>query len=128
MSYVAMAESICPVCGTKHTDSGELLIDKRLKDIPKDKRLTGYHLCKEHQDLADKGFIALVGVDPEKSQVGGDTLKMENAHRTGNIAHLKREAFSGIFGTECPDREMMFCEDAVITQLQKMIGKPDELH
>lgn len=120
MSHVAMAEHICVVCGTKHTHNTEILIHKQLKDIPKDERITGYGLCEEHQRLADEGYIALVEVQALKE---GNTLKQEEALRTGRIAHLKRDKFSEVFDQGAPDLDMIFVGVGVLDVLESMSGE-----
>lgn len=120
MSHVAMAEHICPVCLNKHTHNTKILLHKRLGNIPKDKRVTGYGLCEEHQRLADEGYIALVEAQaPEES----NTLKQEDALRTGRIAHLKRDAFAEVFDQEAPDLDMVFVNEGVLDILDKMQGE-----
>jgi len=93
--FVAMATHICPVCGIEHEHDTEILIHKHLRAIPKDKRCTGYGLCEEHDKLHKDGYIALIVVDnPESEQ---DTMKPEDADRTGDIAHMRYTAFNEIF-------------------------------
>ena len=120
MSHVAMAEHICPICLTKHTYNTEILLHKQLKDIPEDRRVTGYGLCEEHQRLADEGYIALVEATAPKE---GNTLKQEEALRTGRIAHLKRDVFSEVFDQEAPDLDMVFVDVGVLDMLDKMQGE-----
>ena len=104
--FVAMAEHICPVCNKTHTHNTEILIDKRLKDIPEDKRVTGMSLCEEHQKLADDGFICIIVVDESKSEISPDgTLKPENAHRTGDVLHVRRVMFNELVNAEIPEKQ-----------------------
>ena len=112
MSHVALAEHICEICGSKHTHNTEILIHKQLRDIPEDKRVTGFGLCKEHDALFQKGFLALVGaVPPEK----GNRLQIEEAVRTGAIIHIKRELFNERFDAEVPESlPMVFVDDEVV--------------
>lgn len=119
--YVAMAEHICPICGVKHTHDTEILIHKNLRSIPKDQRVTGWGLCEEHDKLHKDGFVALVATKPPAT---GDTLKIKDAIRTGDIAHLRRTAAADIFGRDFPmDLPMVFVELEVITMLKSMAGE-----
>ena len=116
-SYVTMEQKICTVCG-KTEDSGAILLDKHLRERFDNNTITGYGLCKEHKELFDDGFIACVEAtsDTQKS-----TLKQENANRTGNIMHIKREAANNIFNTEIePHIEMIFIQPGVIEKIQEM--------
>ena len=124
--YVAMAEHICPVCGVKHTYNTEILINKYLRSIPKDKRITGYGMCEEHQKLFDEGFVAMVEVSNGED---GDALSQENAIRTGNLCHLRRTVFNEVFNTQIPDDlPMVFIGIGVIEQLQAMEAKEETKH
>lgn len=127
-SHVSLEQRVCPVCGNPH-DVG-VLIHKRLRPVLDRTTVTGWEMCPEHQELYDRGFIALVGTDPEKSKfagsmISGKTMTQENAHRTGRIAHLKAEVFEQIFKSALPMRDgeplpMVFVEDEVITKLEQM--------
>lgn len=121
-NYVAMAQEICPICGITHEHSNELLLDKRLRSIPEDKRITGYGLCEEHDKLFQDGYIALVGADESKSTFKDNgNMDFNSAHRTGHIIHLKRDVFNNMFNTELSeDQEMVFIDQEVIALLEKM--------
>lgn len=116
MLHVAMAQHICGICGSVHEHNTEVLIPKRLKDIPDDKRITGYGLCEEHDKLFKDGYIALIGANAPE---GTDTLKNEEADRTGDLVYLKREVFKYIFGTEISDGLPMVFVDPEVIQILK---------
>jgi len=88
-SHVSIEQRLCKVCG-KPYDTDSLLLDLRLESTLDRNTVTGWGLCQEHQKLHDEGYIALVEVDPEKSVIRGDSIKSENAHRTGRVAHVRR--------------------------------------
>ena len=124
--FVAMGEHVCPVCGIKHTYNTEILIDKRLRKIPENKRVTGYGLCEEHDKLYQDGYIALIVIDESKSTFknNGDA-SFENAYRTGDIAHLKRDVFTDMFDTDIKDdQEIVFIDKEVFNLLKQ---KAEEL-
>lgn len=119
-NYVKMATHVCPVCGVHHKDDTEILLDRRLKEIKGDP-VTGYGLCKEHKDLFEDGYIALVVADPKLSDMSDDdSLKIENAYRTGEVAHMKREAFEANFETKVPEtQEMAYIDPEVFKIIQE---------
>lgn len=97
-SWVSLEQHVCLVCGVAF-DTGNLLLDKRLRASMQQHTATGWGLCAEHQRLFDAGYVALVECDPEHSglPLAGDRLKPEQAYRTGRLAHVKREAFTRLF-------------------------------
>ena len=82
-SHVAIGFDVCPVCFVEHDES--VLLDKRLKQsFTNQKQFVGYSLCDEHKELYERGFVALVVID-------------NNQTPTGDIAHIKKEAFFEFF-------------------------------
>lgn len=120
--FVAMATKQCPVCGAMHKYNTEILIHKKLRNIDEDKTFTGHGLCKEHSELFDKGYTAFVSIDLSKSTVSDDnTIKAENAYRTGRIIHIRKEVFSQLFNIEVPENlPMQFIDDEAADMLEKM--------
>ena len=122
-SHVSLERHVCLVCGTAF-DTGNILLDKRLRANLERHTATGWGLCDEHQRLFDDGFVALVVCDPERSgkPTGADRLKPGEAYRTGRLAHLKRDAFTGVFNVPLSaDQACVFVEPGVIEQLQAMV-------
>ena len=123
-SHVSLEQHVCLVCGTTF-DTGAILLDKRLRASLERHTSTGWGLCDEHRRLFDEGFVALVECDPERSgkPTGADHLKPEAAYRTGRLAHLKREAFAGVFNVPlAADQPCVFVEPGVIERLQAMVA------
>jgi hypothetical protein len=125
-SHVSLEERVCLVCG-RSFDTGNILLDRRLRASLERHTTTGWGLCPEHQKLADDGYVSLVECDPNRS--GGsaeqERLKPEHAYRTGRLAHLKREAFTKIFNVALTlDQACVFVEPGVIDHLQAISGKP----
>lgn len=132
-NFVAIAQKICPVCGITHEHNTEILLDKRLQDIPKDKRITGYGLCEEHDKQFKNGFIALVVADESKSKINKkedgtiDKLTMENAHRTGDIVHMRYNVFTKMFDTKIPKtQEMLFISIDLFNMIKEIQVQNDE--
>lgn len=121
MSHVAMGQHVCEVCGVKF-ESGEILLHKMLRDIPDNKRVTGWGICPEHQELNDKGYVHLVEADEKKSTfLENGNMSREGAYRTGRIIHMKREAASHIFNVELPaELPMVFIDIAAFNQIAEM--------
>jgi hypothetical protein len=120
-SYVTMEQKACMVCGRKY-DTGTIIMDRRLRDSFERYTVTGWGLCQEHTQLYDNGYIALVGVDEAKSdKEPNGSIKPSGAFRTGEIAHLKREAAAKIFNVPiADDLPMVFVEPAIIEMLSHL--------
>jgi hypothetical protein len=116
-----MEQKMCPVCG-KEWDTGSILLHRRLVQKFEPRTVTGYGMCPEHQQLFDLGYVAVVGIDEEKSSNThrGHKLKMEDVWRTGRIAHVRREVYARMFNVEIPDDlPMVWGDDAVLDLLEK---------
>jgi len=117
-SYVSMEQKMCPVCG-KEYESGGLLLDKQLRNKFESKTTTGYKLCPEHQKKWDEGFVAIVICDETKSGISGGMIKAEDAFRTGEIIHMKKEVFKKMFNQE--PRQMVFGDSKLAIEIKKMV-------
>lgn len=124
-SYVSMEHQICVICGAEF-QTNSILLDKRLKDSMEPTTVTGYGLCPEHQKLHDEGYIALIAVDealstnkPKNNVIKG----LNGIHRTGAVAHVRREVAKNIFNCALPEGPFMYCEPEVISMLEKMQAK-----
>lgn len=122
-SYVSMEQKICTVCGQKYS-TNSILMDKRLRESLDPETITGYGLCEEHQRLHDEGYIALVAVDEEKSKSGRKgELTLENAYRTGEVAHVRRSVLPNIIKDISPETlalPMIFASQEIIGMLEHM--------
>ncbi|MDA7417120.1 ATPase [Xenophilus arseniciresistens] len=121
-SHVSMEQHVCLVCGVAF-DTGNLLLDRRLRASMERHTVTGWGLCAEHQKLADEGFVALVECDPQRSGSPGGRLRPEQAYRTGRLAHVKRHVFTQLFNVPIEaSQACVFVEPGVIEQLQAMVS------
>lgn len=111
-SGVAMEMASCPVCGQEHPIG--VLVHKQFKPI--ENQVTQIRMCPEHQALADKGYVALVGVAPEKSKPEQGVF-----YRTGEVMHMADRMFKEIFpGMEYPEGlPVCHVEQEVIAALSK---------
>jgi len=117
-SHVSMEQCICLVCGAVY-DTGAILLDRRLRASMKRHTVTGWGLCEEHQRLFDEGYVALIECDPQKSSVYANRLKPDEAHRTGRVAHLKRNVFASVFNVAIKQHQScVFVEPGVIEKLE----------
>lgn len=117
---VALAKEICPACGETH--DGPILMNTLLtpNNAAKVRELhgkpIGFHMCNRCQEIIDNGGIFLVEIDPEKSSgKPGDTLKQEDAYRTGRMWGIKSEALAKVFNI--PLQPIMFIGPDVAEQL-----------
>jgi hypothetical protein len=119
-SYASMEQKLCVVC-CETFDTGSILLDRRLQASMKRVTVTDYGLCPKDQAKFDEGYVALVEVDESKSKASPDgKLKMENAHRTGRVLHIRRKFLNHDYAGP-----MMFCDKEVVDNLLAMMP-PDE--
>ncbi|MBO1112124.1 ATPase [Bordetella petrii] len=121
-SHVSLEQHVCLVCGTTF-DTGSLLLDKRLRQCMEHHTVTGWGLCREHEQVFKDGFVALVECDPARSGgVKSGCMKPEDAYRTGRVAHLRREAFAQVFNVPIENTQpCVFVEPGVLAHLQAMV-------
>ena len=121
-SHVSLEQQVCLVCGVTF-DTGTILLHKHLRPTLEPHTTTGWGLCAEHQRLFSEGFVALIECDPERSGSPANRLKPEQAYRTGQVAHLKREVFANVFNVPIEKTQAcVFVEPGVIEHLQKMVA------
>ncbi|MFP6559337.1 ATPase [Paraburkholderia sp. B3] len=123
-SYVSIEQHICVVCGCAF-ETGNILLELRVRPNLERYTATGWGLCPEHQKLADEDYVALVECDPQHSGLSAhsERVKPGQAHRTGRVAHLKRRVFARIFsGVAEETQPFVFVEPGVIELLQSMIA------
>ena len=126
-SYVSLEQHVCLVCGVAF-DTGNLLLDRRLRASMERHTTTGWGLCAEHQRLFDQGYVALIECDPQRSGLpaAGDTLKPEQAYRTGRLAHVRREAFAKLFNMQVREGQAcVFVDPEVIDWLHRITETTD---
>ena len=115
----ALTHSICPICCTE-TDYQIVLNSvltkahaERVKEMHG--KATGFsEPCKECQAKLDEGWVALIGIDPEKSLAKDGHIALKDAYRTGKFAWLKRQVAKNIFEEGFP---FFLLEDEVFDKL-----------
>lgn len=129
-NHVSLGRRVCIVC-CKEFDSNEILLATKYRPTRnggmeplrplKRHTVTGWGMCPEHEKLRQDGFVALIGTDEALSdKLPNGNIKPEGAHRTGEVAHLKAEAFARIFNVPVPADKVAFCDPAVIEHLKHM--------
>lgn len=95
LSHVGMNAAICMVCGKKHT-TGILLDMYMRKSLPRE-TVTHYELCPECKTQAET-HVCLIEAEDE----GKETLKPEEAKRTGRLVWVSRNLSTKLFKAEIP--------------------------
>jgi len=107
--YVAIALHVCPVCGEKHSHNTEVLLHRNLKNISEQDRFTGeVSLCKEHDELFKQGYIACVVTSLKEGDSSEEVLGLYDTPRTGEVIHVRSEAFADIFDVDIGDTHMTY--------------------
>lgn len=127
-SHVSLEQHLCLVCGVAF-DTGNLLLDRRLRASLEWHTTTGWGLCAEHRQRFEEGYVALVECDPQRSgsPAHQDRLPPDRVWRTGRLAHLKREVFAKVFNVSIGSRQpCVFVEPGVIEQLASRVASAPE--
>jgi len=129
-SYASLAQHCCVVCGVNY-DTGEILLDRRLRPRFEHATLVGYGLCPEHQKMKDDGFVALIECDAsrtERGTVDGQerVLKPEDACRTGNVVFMKSEDFAHLFNVEVPSQGLAYIDQETYAAVAKHVPEQAE--
>lgn len=110
---IAIEEKICPVTG-KTFQTGFLYNSKNKKAFDEDSKITGFQLMPSVAEYVDKGYVAIVGVDPKKSKLKNGSITPMNAHRTGKAVFIKNEVFKKSFKMEVPEEGFIYTEDSIV--------------
>jgi hypothetical protein len=105
-SHVSMAQHQCPICGVMH-DTGEILLNKNLRQTLDPKTTTGMSFCPQHAKMRDEGYIALIECDP-------------NGVRLGRVAHIRATVWPNIFDAPVPTGGAAFVMAEVMDMLEKI--------
>lgn len=112
----------CMVC-TKRYLTGAALI---YKGKPPEQE-TMWGLCPDHGKLRDQNLIALVVIDPTKSNVPepGETVLPDVVHRTGVVVYVPRPTYRTLFGDDPPDTGVAFVPPDVQAILERIKAAKD---
>lgn len=121
MSYVEMEKHVCEICGNQY-DTGSILLHRQMRNIKNP--LTGTGICPACEKLKDEEYIALIEVINKPNS--SNTLKQEEANRTGTIMHIRRHVFQKVFNVPDNGLSMVFVEPLVIKALKQMMPEEKE--
>lgn len=121
---VGLVHELCPICCAKMNEM--VIIPERLTAKTKE-NIEQSHMkpigfsaepCEECKKNLDKGYIALIGIDPEKS----DTSSLEGIYRTGSLFWLKERVFDEVLGREnVINSQFAFAEQAVMEHIRSQV-------
>ena len=109
-SHVSMEQNQCFICLTIF-ETGNILLDRRLKQSMEQCTVTGYGICPECQKLQDDGYVALIVASE------GNT-----SNRTGQYLFLKKEVAVHLFNNPF-DKNIGFIDGQLFDQIQEPHGK-----
>lgn len=117
-SHVSMEQRKCKIC-TKDYDTNAILLDRRLKASMERHTLTGWGICPECQGKIDTGFIAMIVIDANKSEIINGIIKPSDAWRTGEILFMKKEPAMNILNPF--PGEISFIDQEACLKIRSMI-------
>ena len=118
-SYVTLERKQCPICGVIHDKDCGLLVDTRLKKRFDMYTTTGLAICSDCQKKLDDNYLAMIIVDETKSEIINDKVKLQDAHRTGELMWIKRDAANHMFGQDLSEWKFIFADTALAKQLKE---------
>jgi hypothetical protein len=84
----------------------------------------GLKPCPEVQEKIDDGYICLVVIDPEKSEIDQtDFVKNEDmgkVHRTGEIVYMRAHVAEEMLGVDTNKHKMTYIDTELRNRLQPM--------
>lgn len=96
-SYVSVATKACIICGTEY-ESGEILLDKKMKDKLERTTCTGLGAPCPTCDKKYKDKFVLIGVSDDDANVEGERLDAAEVNRTGMVVGIPNELAKEMFG------------------------------
>lgn len=122
----SIEQAMCPICG-KTFDTGSILMMgmNRGKEASRH-TVTHLDLCPDDKQKLDDGYIALVAIDPEKSDLSDGLAKPESAYRTGALAHIRRPLAKEMLGIDDPDIPFVYVDEEVIKILEAQAKRSEK--
>ena len=122
-SHVSLEQKICKVTGMPY-DTDSLLLDRRLKNSLERHTITGWGISPEVQKHLDNGFVALVEIDPEKSDKLPDgNIAPSGAYRLGRIIYMRKEVAEQMINV--PIKELCFVDTETMDYFVSRIPKSE---
>lgn len=118
---VGMVHDLCPCCLKKHSESIIIPthLDKKTCNEVKNAngKAIGFSICIECEELVDKGYVALIGIDPEKSNESPKgKITLADIWRTGKFVWIRKEVAKDVFNWD-RDEPFIWLEDEVFAIL-----------
>ena len=124
-SHVSMEQHYCPIC-SEEKDTGTLLLDRRMRDSLEMHTTTGVGICIDCKAMGNDGYVALVGVDPNKSEIDGDLIKPSKAHRISEYLWLKRSVAEQVLNVDVSEYPFVYIDQPAIEMIKKMVANQTE--
>lgn len=119
-SCVTMEQHYCPIC-TEEKDTGAILMDERLRKTFERHTTTGMGICNDCQEKLDDGFIAMLEVDPTKSEITPNgKITPENAYRTSDYLWMRRAVAESILSVDVKEYPFIYIEPEVMAMFKEM--------
>lgn len=112
-SNVSIACTVCPVCN-KQSDTNEILLDTRMRDVLHMRTSVGWLLCEEHQKIANEGHVFLVGVTDQSEETGVPEL-------IGETMQLTKTLWVKL-ASEAPESDVLFVPLSFLNELKRVLG------
>ena len=120
----ALVHEICPICCAKTNE--QILLNQKLteKAAAQIKEMHGKAIgfsepCEKCKTNIDKGFVAIIGIDPSKSNPVNYKVGLESIWRTGQLLWLKKSVAKDIFNWDRPEPFILVEEAVVHLLIQK---------
>lgn len=133
---VACVHELCPICLSKmneHIIMNMELSESRAKKVEEmhNKPIDFSHKpCDECQKLVDDGFLALISIDPEKSNAKDGHVKLYDIYRTGSFYWLNKEKALHLLEVESYNLPFMLLDqetyDKLVNFVQERIKENEE--
>lgn len=126
----ALVHKLCPICCAK-TDEQIVLNQKLTKEAAEQvkemhsKAIGFSEPCSECQTQIDNDFIAVIGINPNKSNPEKGYVKLENIYRTGQLLWIKHHIAKSIFNWNRPE-PFIFVENEIIYLLTQKVEADNE--
>ena len=124
-TFVTLEQKVCVACHAVF-DSGDLLLDKRVRPVFDKKTVTGYDWCPTHKAKKDEGYLFLIGIDATKSN---QPYTPRTVYHTGGIAMIREDAWSKIFSEPMPpqvmEKRLCYVDNATLDYLQQAAAEAE---
>ena len=100
------------------------LTDQRLRDRFEHKTVTGWGWCPKCEEKKNEGFVALVVVCNPVPRTT-DTLRQEDAIRSGELIWIRETAWDKVFNAPAPAGKMAFIDEEAARKLEELVASAE---